>query len=282
MASTREKLEAIKVLLFPPISNDGSVLYHYTDFNGLKGILESGQIRATCSKVLNDGTERSYAAEIVIQHLESISSGELHPIILSRLKTPRIFLGDTFVSCFCEDADLLSMWRGYAGYGGGFCIGFYKGGLQKLAGQHGSLVRMHYGSTLSPELRIVLEQLHELLLKIPPQSSQDDIQVLSLAVATFDLIKHSAFREEKEWRIIRRHVAIAHREFMSAPANIKYHVNLSMPKEDPHGTALLPIATVVCGPTLRKEETTDALQDMLIRYGYFDIKVSPSEAPYRL
>lgn len=111
-----------------------SLLYHYTTPEGLKGILQSGALWATEVRYLNDASELDYALqfarkeldEFLFDHPPSTSAlqklaGQLRLALHSgEAKWREEFL--CFVVCFCEEADLLSQWRGY-GTGGGYAVG---------------------------------------------------------------------------------------------------------------------------------------------------------------
>src|SRR3569623_156181 len=92
-------------------------LYHYTTFDGLHGILRSDALWATFSRALNDGTEGSYGRI-------SLRNSNILPARMDRPMGCEVGPASVFVTCFCEDPDLLSMWRSYSAQGGGFCLGF--------------------------------------------------------------------------------------------------------------------------------------------------------------
>ena len=102
-------------------------LYHYTSVEGLKGILDSGQIWATQSGYLNDSKEFSYGRELAFDVIQERKIAHRVPITnvwLNRVATAiknGIPGGELYVACFCEQGDLLSQWRGY-GRGCGYSI----------------------------------------------------------------------------------------------------------------------------------------------------------------
>ena len=102
--------------------------HHYTNIEGLYGILKSGDVWATGGEYLNDMVEISYgvelAKEVVNQQIEE-SSGAGNLVVRLRLYHIRHELErhrantSYFITCFCEESDLLSQWRAYgknAGY----------------------------------------------------------------------------------------------------------------------------------------------------------------------
>ena len=97
-------------------------LCHYTDFSGLKGILETQSLWATDSRTLNDGTEEQYGFKVVKDYLKARLGESPEGIQLDQAMAAHS--SRNFATCFCEGANLLSMWKGYAGQGGGFCLEF--------------------------------------------------------------------------------------------------------------------------------------------------------------
>ena len=104
--------------LYNPTPPTNGVLYHYTDFAGLKGILESHTLWATYNRVMNDASEQVYAESLLSEEIDRLLAGsEIRKFIPFNP-------AKCFLTCFCETENLLSMWRGYAGAGGGYCLGF--------------------------------------------------------------------------------------------------------------------------------------------------------------
>jgi hypothetical protein len=76
-------------------------LYHYTDFAGLHGILESHNLRATYNRVLNDASEQVHAETVLDQEMARLR------ICSTESRTEHRH----FVTCFCDSPKLLNMWR---------------------------------------------------------------------------------------------------------------------------------------------------------------------------
>lgn len=121
------------------------LLYHYTDQNGLLGILSSKTIWSTHIRYLNDTSEGRIVSNVIFDEISS------------RYKIPRVFqeLGsidnksdddseeidfetlnqgsamaawatsqNVFVTSFSKHGNSLSQWRAYSGKPGGYSIGF--------------------------------------------------------------------------------------------------------------------------------------------------------------
>ncbi|HUY99940.1 MAG TPA: DUF2971 domain-containing protein [Thermomicrobiaceae bacterium] len=124
--------------------SEPSLLYHYTDAAGLRGIVTSGELWATDAFYLNDASEFRYVFQLVAEELEQMEQADPPPpdaasevaemirlaadIALETIRDDIPF----FVACFCKRKDLLSQWRGYAKGTGGFSIGFKRRELEAV------------------------------------------------------------------------------------------------------------------------------------------------------
>ena len=127
------------------------ILYHYTNAQGLYGMLSTGRVWGTNVGFLNDPSEMHYAAQLIrnvmteeVKQLkaeqppaEEKKSGwrgmvdvyadsmstSLPAWTESLLKTFED-QGDAYMTCFCARDNLLSQWRGYGATGSGYALGF--------------------------------------------------------------------------------------------------------------------------------------------------------------
>lgn len=116
------------------------VLYHYTGQAGLIGIIEKAELWCTKVQYMNDATEFGRALDMARDRLDAliaeIPDGDAG---ISRRFACHAFRRsldgleeiNLFAACFCENGDLLSQWRGYAGGGQGYAIGFNSDTLQR-------------------------------------------------------------------------------------------------------------------------------------------------------
>jgi hypothetical protein len=114
------------------------ILYHYTGQIGLLGIIEQAELWATKIQYMNDATEFGLALRLARQELENIINNSAHSSEKAasvRLQESLHGLEDIniFAVCFCENGDLLSQWRGYAGGKYGYSIGFDSDALMQIA-----------------------------------------------------------------------------------------------------------------------------------------------------
>jgi len=116
-------------------TNAMDVCYHYTNHNGLEGILRSGEIRATYRLQMNDLGEFEYAKNIIYRTLQEIEKiKNLPPVALSLTEYTRKNLDNlisnsinrytSYCACFTFSSDHIGQWTTYAEDGKGFAIGF--------------------------------------------------------------------------------------------------------------------------------------------------------------
>jgi hypothetical protein len=189
------------------------ILYHYTTAGGLFGILQHKSIWATDARFLNDAQEIIYALDDTCEYLEERLSGESigtpqHAVIgtaIEMLKEPDLPAA-IYLSCFCEDGDLLSQWRGYAA-GQGYAIGF---DAQELAAAHAfhhnrpqkvQLIPVTYGLEQERErLRAIISSVD--LGSSDVRDAVADHFIVQNILPLLASVKHPSFREEQEWRLV--------------------------------------------------------------------------------
>ncbi|USD19755.1 DUF2971 domain-containing protein [Microbulbifer variabilis] len=116
------------------------LIYHYTDIQGLFGILDKDEFWLTDHRFLNDPSEGAYADEILKDNKDKILADcnpESHELIFYNLE--RTYTGSEnyhsriYVGSFSAAPDRLSQWRGYCAENGGYCIGFNLKKLQEIS-----------------------------------------------------------------------------------------------------------------------------------------------------
>jgi hypothetical protein len=284
-----------------------TLLYHYTDAQGLLGIVQSHAIWATHIYYLNDAQEFAYAADLAAQVVREQDRASAEPReheILTRLsgiahlsvraRMPQ----NVCVASFSEVGDALSQWRGYCPNGAGYSIGFVTEDLVgEAAGQGFSLARCLYDE--ESQRGAITQALEEVRHSVQwTQALEQGTRLAYYRVTGVWLnrfgplaptIKHQAFHEEQEWRLI------------SAPVpfeDSRWHVRAGRSMLIPYipitlapSGASLPIQEVVVGPTPHMELARTAASvllgpqlERLTRVGlksrYLE-QIRPSRVPYR-
>jgi len=272
------KVNSLNSVYNPP--NPPAILYHYTDFAGLRGILASDRLWATYNRVLNDFTEQDHALRVLSAALNRFGkyTGAVAVDLLNKLPQKL-----RFVACFCESDDLLSMWRSYAGDGGGYCLGFDYEGLRdtgflnmRVGSSFPLLARVSYGDVP----RDILTYLKASVAYTKATTNTLDALVETISPFFPSMIKDKAFSEEREWRKIALDPPVEWIQFRSGHANIKPYVELACVHA--FSNFKLPLVSLTYGPTLRREDHPEEILGwMLEKYGYPKVRVKPAGIPYR-
>jgi len=189
--------------LLPTPKLTGRNLYHYTTQEGLLGILSSRTLWTTSIHYLNDSTEFNFAVGLIRQELESRARASrtksrtaLYERTLGNLGALKAVT--TYVGSFSEEGDSLSQWRAYTQNGIGFSLGFKDNDLASLATKQSyRLAKCLYDEKgQSKTIAKLIEWLES--------ANKDIAQSLFWGglIEVAPLLKHPAFRDEKEWRII--------------------------------------------------------------------------------
>jgi len=298
---------------------ESGVLFHYTDASGLIGIVEDQVLWATDAEFLNDARELRYGREEMHAALlaradelsppgsaEGSAEGSRAMVMQSaadQLEPGGLFAQrqyhSAYVACFCEDGDLLSQWRAY-GAAGGYAIGFRAASLREMepdVGELGNirdleaveevelpplpagLVKVRYGphaveSAVSTVLRDVAPE------PVGHPGVTGFYRARSLVLPALAEIKHEAFAEEREWRLIAvASIGEADVYFRSGPLGVTPYVNLQLPVGS--------IAEVVVGPGREQELRQRGVERLLTERGLLtegglgDVAIRNSRAPFR-
>ena len=286
-----------------------TLLYHYTDQNGLHGIIENKCIRATHSQFLNDLSEYRIVFDALLKKIK-IERTDNWAVLQSWFLRARQMKG-IFVSSFSDEkkGDSLAMWRGYSAATGGYSIGFDRLVLNEIAKEHFTsdkkcwveLGKCFYvdpeESSLAERFeRMVESAWKESLEKMSASASNDLLKnaLRSMPVNIMEYVKlaafakHEAFNEEMEWRIVifvedgPRSERI---KFRQGKSMLVSYLEFSWKDSDLPS----PIRRVVVGPTPNNGEAVRAVEMLLERYGISlrgedcpdGVEVVPSKIPYR-
>ena len=227
------------------------ILYHYTTQAGLLGIVGIKAIWATSIHYLNDHAELRYAMSLVKERIQKgIDVGGSDKKYLSMLEEAVGVEKNCFVACFSEARDQLSQWRAYCHGGNGFCIGFLTQNLFSANPETFSLVRCVYDRSVQIELiddllagTLSILKGVESVLPNSPLLTQFSSKLVRLASA----IKHPAFSEEAEWRLVSEQVPLWDSRvlFREGRSILLPYISLMVSKSD----ETLKLSEILIGPT---------------------------------
>jgi len=279
-----------------------TVLWHYTNGQGLLGILSSGTLYSTQVSRLNDSSEIRYGQALFQKALtESVATftGDdrvkqfairyLKMIdVVATLMTPPHAPSPFFVTCFSSEPDDLSTWRAYGSGQRGYAIAFK---AKNLFYQPNPLLKVNYDSSLHRELATEVvaatlkfyeeglqgKQEHEI-----PAWDQEFIQAWESKVTyLLPLVKDPGFKSENEYRILHEFTMgeLPKMVIMQKETMMTRHIPLSFPLGGEAWVPRLPIEKVMIGPCRHPAVTGISVDTMLRKMGYGGGKVVHSVRP---
>ena len=263
---------------------------------------------ATDTRFLNDATELNYGLDLAEEAVEAVASQGswtestahfLRRVMASDGANLPGFLrarSEVFVACFCEEGDLLSQWRAYAGgdSAGGYALKFrhrqpITGWIAQRGRESFRLQRVVYDR--QEQLQTFVNLVTRLAPIYDANHSEQRMDMLArhlvdgiLEVASF--CKHPSFSEEREWRIVYERSSdqglfpVMHR---TSRGLIVPYVELEVPGAVGEMAGRMPIVEVCCGPTAEPELKQDGVK-RFVQFcpGYERVDVSGSDTPLRL
>ncbi|MFP7408521.1 DUF2971 domain-containing protein [Aeromonas veronii] len=268
-------------------------LFHYSDFNGLIGIIKNKQIWMGDIFFLNDEKEYQLGLELLKKQLEiqkGIHSSSPFGIFLNSLDSIELYLRERPPLSFSltEENDLLSQWRGYTKNGIGVSIGFRSVSLKNKF----QILPCLY----SPEEQdAYVKHLFELALRkfnstiemgkydkrncpdptrIPywdaiNEAGNDLVSWLNVACS---IIKDPSFKEEKEWRIV--NFDRSNLDFIAKESYLKPIKKVDIEPMDI-------VTSIKIGPNPNKVFCKNSICALLNACSLNSLPVALSEIPYR-
>jgi hypothetical protein len=192
-------------------------LYHYTTLSGLLGIVDSAELRCSDIRYMNDSTELRHTLDLLGEQVtRRIVAGVDKPALLTTFLdwlTYRVVSGPMlFCASFRGNGNLLSQWRGYSVHGKGVSLGFAPEHILDCARrQHFEVGRCVYAPSQQEKM---IDEIIDAVEALAADSFEGEsagqnrhwvrrfqtIEGDLLRIAS--VLKHPAFEEEQEWRIV--------------------------------------------------------------------------------
>jgi hypothetical protein len=274
------------------------VLYQYSDGRALRGIVGESRVWATHCDFLNDAQELRYAAGIVADYLTKRSADVdgMAALVHAVEREFKHASFDVYVSCFSEDGDSLSQWRGYANDGSGFAVGVDLRSAPSVPPGEGftspSLFKVEYDlARMRQRVEKGIGAIVDVIARwdgIPASSKEEDDRRKTLRVAAIMRLtalygvhfKMSGFREEREWRL-----AVLTTSARSSPI-VKFrdsrygmapYVELALSEQE----LPCPVRQIVLGPKQEHARSARAVSAFLEQHQCHHAKVVASKVSYR-
>jgi Protein of unknown function (DUF2971) len=281
-----------------------TMIYHYTDGAGLRGILESGKFRFTDIFNLNDPAELRHGLHFAFEFLQ-VEADKGPPgmrqftrNVSAMLRTEIEQIAHFFICCFSISADDLGQWRAYADNGRGFALGFDGTMLERAyckADAHPIPGRMTFPITYNDDqLREIHSKIIELVrpvvLNILGRDATDDainmyigkiMTNLSVPIIRSALFfKHKAYKNENEYRFLEMHQAglVPDLKFRGRPYSLVRYREIDWRTE-----AASALKSIIIGPAADKKIAFQFVSDCLRAFHTTKaiVNITQSDIPYR-
>lgn len=269
------------------------MLYHYTDFAALDGIIRCAELRLNNILNMNDAAEmRLFMNGICNAVIDKLSlDGDYEKVLdledFFQEELEEEFHYSAYAACFSKYRDDAAQWERYGHLGQGVCIAFQEDLMQKMIGGAVSLQEVYYQEDMR-EHRLVdefcklINGADSFFDNLPRlQALMNEAWVQSAA------FKHPSFASEREFRLvvspfISNEFSVEPKYHVS-PERIKKYYPLNLEKMcgklNMHLADL--VGEIIIGPT--SPQSLPILQDYLDDNGLSVLKdrVSMSECPLR-
>ncbi len=270
-------------------------IYHYTDAEGLHGIIKRRQVWATSYRFMSDAREIKYGYDLISEVYPSVDISDpqsLPPDFVKKMQDSRIAemirhwegfydFDGLFVASFSADGDSLGQWRGYAGLNSGYSLGFRYDAFKSIADTQ--LVTCSYNKEKQKkELKSIIDRyLPDLRIMF---NDPDPFNFRNLATEAakempglFAKFKHQAFKDEKEWRLVVGPIWATNERIRYRPGE-----RVIIPYVEIDFEAIgLQLKHIIVGPGPHQKRNVGSLRQMLGLHGFEGVKVSPSVIPFR-
>ena len=198
-----EKTCAILMIM----NEETTTLYHYTDFNAMRGIITNGEIWLWNLRRMNDSQEMQYfIKELKIAVRKQIPERCIPAMEKLFAENLRDFDSlSSYAACFSEYADDAAQWARYAKNGMGVCIAFNRELLARIGKEgHAPLCRVNYSRNcddlgIVKELSTLIESAAGGMEEADEKSLRE---VFNRLITSSPLFKHPSFISEKEYRLV--------------------------------------------------------------------------------
>ena len=226
-------------------------LCHYTTQEGLIGILQKTKVLyATDATYLNDSQEMAYAVTLARKYFKNkprtagshTAQNTLNVLDQTETLVQKL---PVYVTSFSEEPDLLSQWRGYCPRGSGFALCIAPDRMSELAGADSwTLLKCIYDEAEQIEVIKKMEEYAESYSKTNANAVSTEV-VFNVSILNFGIaLKHPKFKEEAEWRAIKRIGGTASIRPGASTLTPYMHFPLTLHPTDP-----IKLAALYVGPT---------------------------------
>jgi hypothetical protein len=273
----------------------GTPLYHYTSVETFQKIYETKTLHATNVGYMNDGSEIRVGLKVLQQVIEDQYGKEtgrtkdllesLGQLIWAREQAP----SPIYMLCFSEHRNMLGQWRGYTPLGRGVCIGFNHMALvpRSQRAKWSWLACCYDAQEHQQWMTAYLGRFIREAGRLPQATPANEAAEQTLSVTLDGLyacaahVKHDAFWEEAEWRLVSPTIPTQSKEvrFRTGRYSLVPYVEFDLTDET---DTTMPLSELIVGPTPHPLASVHSVMSMQLSTRPADhVRVTHCEIPYR-
>ena len=184
------------------------ILYHYTDFVALDGILCRKELRLNNVLNMNDAEEMQLFMRGIFKSVRRRLEAEGRHEKALKLQAmydelkQRRFEYSAYAACFSLYRDDAAQWERYANRGRGVCLGMRREVLERMTGGAMAIQEVFYQDQM--ESHPLVEKIHDLVLASDEISERNQSLRAQVREAWRDSasFKHPSFSSEREIRLV--------------------------------------------------------------------------------
>jgi hypothetical protein len=293
-----------------PVEEDG-LLWHYTSWEGLKGIVENRELWASHIAYLNDSEELAHGLKLLAEMIDERSHlphlEQLKESLLPERRDETLNRIETYTVSFSHKFDDLAQWRGYSGLGSRFAIGFNPAVLERVGYLHSFDLKecLYTNQQKRDAYSVVLGFIEEQAknLDIPAGDERGGFSPRQVAHRSYGKMvgvvqhfyaanvaarmKDESFKDEEEFRLIAKELHFdasiipnaARRDYRTKGALVVPYVRLRIPA-DAEPLLVQPFTAVIVGPQAHRKLARGAVE-RLLRDQHVSAPVVESKVPFR-
>jgi hypothetical protein len=268
-------------------------LFHYTSHEAALGIMTSGTLWATHLGYLNDEEELHHALRLFRRQITASrrSSTERVSYLLEQMLDALDGVAESNIGVFSlsEEPDLLSQWRAYCPRGVGYALGFDSASLiAAVAPKRVQLGACVYDRELQEIVvsQAISDTVTSFQTALDAANGDYDlvveqhrIQFMARAARVAAYIKHEAFAEEREWRLVALLAGVSQAPWRFRSGRVSMIPYLSLPAAEKDADVRL--NRVVVGPSPDGSSAFRSGRLFFEAHGLHPQSVKRSRIPFR-
>jgi len=272
------------------------IIYHYTDDNGLEGIIKTGKLWLTDIFKLNDPSELKHGlsqAVMIFKKMDQIPD-KIKTDVEGFLNNIEAHIDPPSICCFSSKKNDLGQWRAYADNGRGYAIGFNYNDIKRIFSESIKMnlttciiydddkLEKSYTQLFNQYYMIINDMICQ---GIYTSNNGRNITVLMVVycIAISLCFKHEAYKNEQEWRFI-------HKSEESLKPKVTFrrrsYTLFGYIEFDWHDIKSFPLEEIVIGPSADERVAERFIRDCINAYLPAEqagkIIIDYSRIPYRI